>query len=72
MRCNYCGCESSEPFLFTLSLLILGKRYVTCRECGMTSSYILIYHRVHDTMDKLEKEYNKKYNDEHRRLWRKG
>jgi len=58
-RCGYCGKENNI-LLLELRTLLLGKVRHTC-PCGMTSTYILVSHVVHDTTDVTEKELNKNH-----------
>ena len=72
MRCNYCGSEMSKSKWFLISMILFGKQYRKCSKCGMTSSYILIHHTVHDTTDAKEKELNKKLKDNLKVVWKNG
>jgi len=38
----------------------------------MTSSYVLVYHTVHDTTDAREKELNKRLKDNLKVVWKNG
>ena len=73
LRCNYCGTDHYISYFFLmLRLLIKGRVYYVCSECGYTSNYILIKHIVHDTLCVNEKEFNRRLDKESRKLWRNG
>lgn len=60
-RCSYCGRETYKPlWLLKLRLMFTDELLITCKYCHSTSAYVNIFHLRHDSMSKLEKEYNKK------------
>ncbi len=69
-RCQYCG-RDNNIFLLQFRLLLFGKVYYSCK-CGKKSSYVMISHIVHDTTDKVEKEYNKDIEWNKKGGWRNG
>lgn len=73
LRCNYCATDHYISFFFfMLKLIIRGKVYVRCSNCGNTSSYILISHIVHDTTDITEKMNNKLLNECKSDIYKRG
>ena len=69
LRCQYCGTGHYVPeILFKIKLLFNGKVYVKCSKCRLVSTYRLVSHIVHDSMDLNEKEFNKTFRD----IWKKG
>ena len=67
-KCQYCGMEYNIPFL-QLRLLIHDRIRSRCGYCGYVSTYRMIAHYPHDTTDNVEKEVNKRFEENKRRLW---
>ena len=69
LRCNYCGHTGYRSKLFLIRLLLMGKVYVRCSNCGYVSCYRLVCHTVHDTTDEYEKLVNKQLKECERSLF---
>ena len=66
-RCNYCGNETFKPLLLVkLQLLFSDTIFLTCSHCHKSSCYKQNFNLVHDSTNKLEKDYNKKNNWDYR------
>ena len=61
IRCAYCGKKHNVP-TFSLKLLSIftDKYYFLCQYCMHYNAYLLRFQVTHNSIDKKEKEANKK------------
>ena len=60
IRCNHCGSYKWRAlWILKLQFIFKDKIVTTCPDCHKKSSWVMVYHIVHDTTDKDEKLFNK-------------